>query len=96
MSTPTRPPTDRAERVTPPAPKKQRADDLKARLDSNLRKIAAVFDSWSEEEWDDMVNKSDAMILDENRDYIEGQMIREALATAQPGEIDPDHVANAN
>ena len=67
-----------------------RAKELDARLKSNLEKIAAVFDSWSEEEWDDMVNKSDAMILDDNRDYIESQMVKEALATAQPGEVDPD------
>ena len=92
MSTPTRPPTDRVERVTPPAPKKPREDDLDARLDSNLRKIAAVFDTWDEEEWTDMVNACDAQVLDVNRDCIEEQMVKEALATALPGEIDPDHV----
>lgn len=96
MSTPTRPTTDRAERLTPPAPKKRRARAASERLEANLHGIAAMFDAWTEEEWTDMVNASDAMILDDNRDYIEGQMIKEALATAQLGEVDPDHVANAN
>ena len=71
MSTPTRPTTDRAERLTPPAPKKRRARAASERLEANLHGIAAMFDAWTEEEWTDMVNASDAQILDDNRDYIE-------------------------
>ena len=72
------------------------ATDINKRLNSNLRKLASVFDSWSEEEWEEMVHKQDLITLDVNRDYIEGQMITEALATAQPGEVDPDYASNAN
>ena len=64
--------------------------DINKRLNSNMRKLAAVFDSWNEEEWEELVREQDKITLDVNRDYIEGQMIKEALDTAQPGEVDPD------
>ena len=66
----------------------QDAESGKRRID--LAKAAAI------ELVDALPPGSDAMILDDNRDYIESQMIKEALATALPGEVDPDHATNAN
>jgi len=43
-----------------------------------------------------MMSEGAAQTLDDNRDYIESQMIKEALATARPDELGPDHAANAN
>jgi hypothetical protein len=67
-----------------------RIKERDARIESNLREMGAVFYSCDDDEWNDMINASDAMVLDENRDFIEHQIIKEALATAQPGEVDPD------
>ena len=48
-------------------------------LDDNLRAMATVFSSFSEPEWQRMVARTDAMILDENRAHTEGSLIQDAL-----------------